>query len=299
MRISVKYQDCNKQIHNFEKEISYLALIKHMAIAGQGYMPKVSKVMRSIGMFLTYSGYLDRAAFEKNHFSTPKEYGYDPTDKSHFSNLVGKAIADYLSKQISGGKITFNYEAVMKKEKYKIEGERPDLICIKRDQIFAIEAKGYSKGTVSEGEMEKHKIQSQKGPIDVKFSIASVAYDIFSNVKVKYYDPINEKYEYNSSLVNGLLSQYYGGLYKYVNENMFRIRKEKINNNLYHVIDINYCREQDFSNFCVGGPQISLLLDTKINDFSKNGVMDFESEQFNDENVYIDTDGIGVIRGAW
>ncbi|MBZ9634649.1 hypothetical protein [Clostridium sp. FP1] len=298
MQLSIIYRDNTGINNNINKDIPYLALIKHMAIAGQGYLPLVANLKRCSGMFLNYSNYLQSDAFKEDHFSTPQGYAYDPTEKSHFSNLIGKAVADYLSKQISGGKITFNYEAAMKKGGFKIKGERPDLLCVNKNQTFSIEAKGYSKKTVSENEMKEHKYQSKTGPIAVKFSIASVAYNIFSKVEVKYYDPSNEKYEHNTNLIKELSKQYYSGLFQYINKDLFDIQEKEINNKNYYVINIDYGRQLTSYMCCMCGPKLSLLLDTRIKNFKENGFDDFDSKQYSEKNIYIDTDGVGIMIEA-
>jgi hypothetical protein len=75
----------------------------------------------------------------------------DPTEKGQFSNLVGKAIADFLSKRIDHSLFTVNYEAAMRLKdiSLSISGKqirRPDLPAFVPNATFAIEAKGFSGG---------------------------------------------------------------------------------------------------------------------------------------------------------
>jgi hypothetical protein len=92
---------------------------------------------------------------------------------------------------------------------HKITGERPDFYCDTGTKQFAIEAKGFERKSVSENRMQTHKDQSSTGPIPVHFTMASVAYDLYSSPKVKYYDPPNDGVEYDSELNLKLRSDYY------------------------------------------------------------------------------------------
>jgi len=132
MNIQVKSIDINGTVSEHNNHICYLGIIKHLALAGQGFQPRLYKLMRSIGFFLHYSEYLNPNILNTNKFSKPREELYDPTEISQFSNLVGKAIADYLSKSIYGCNLTLNYEGVMKlvNPNLNFNKTRADLIAI-------------------------------------------------------------------------------------------------------------------------------------------------------------------------
>lgn len=235
MNLDIVYKDNAGIKHIKNEKMSYLSFIKHLAIAGQGNMPSISKFNRCLGMFLHYSDYMNMVDFKKDFFSTPSSYNYDPTEKNQFSNLVGKAIADFLSKKISGSKITFNYEAAMKLAGHKIIGPRPDLLCVGK-KVFAVEAKGFSYKTISDKAMKNHKDQSGKGPIKVDFSAASVSYNLYNKVRVNYYDPSYDDGEDNSKIIMELTKQYYNGLSEYINKDMFEVEEAEINNKYYYKI---------------------------------------------------------------
>jgi hypothetical protein len=172
MHIKVEYKDSNGSENTKEYNISRPALVKHLAVAGQNFAPHPRKLLKIIGMFLQYAFYLQKNEMRENRFSTPPRELSDPTEKGHFSNLVGKGIADFLAKKIDNAKYTVNYEAAMRMKGMRIAGRRPDMLAYKTNETFAIEAKGYSGGPKN---MNEHKAQSQTGGIPVNFTIASVA----------------------------------------------------------------------------------------------------------------------------
>ena len=206
-----------------------------MGIAGMGYTPCLSKIRRIIGIFLHYWDYFKD--FSQNRFSKPPIF--DPTEKSQFSNLVGKAIADYLSKQINGSRFTIAYEHAMRESNLPIQGSRPDLIAfISRNLKFAIEAKGFSNPSVSNREMNKHKLQAQSGPINVNFSVASITYNLYNSITCKYYDPPAKHNfgEGDRGLLRKLSQRYYSGFKGLVDKNLFEITEEKYRGEDFYVL---------------------------------------------------------------
>lgn len=122
MNIPVEYKDSAGTISNRTFNLTRLAFAKHMAIAGQGYAPRPQKLLRTIGVFFHYGYYIQSHDFYNNNcFSEPPIQLSDPTEKGQFSNLVGKAIADFLSKRIDNSLFTVNYEAKITIK----EGQRP------------------------------------------------------------------------------------------------------------------------------------------------------------------------------
>jgi len=99
MNISVEYINSLGAVFNRNYMITRLAFAKHMAIAGQGYAPRPQKLFRMIGMAFHYGYYIQRKAFYNSRFSEPPTELSDPTEKAQFSNIAGKAIADFLSKR--------------------------------------------------------------------------------------------------------------------------------------------------------------------------------------------------------
>ncbi|MBA7694009.1 hypothetical protein ES703_102609 [subsurface metagenome] len=186
MKMPVDYIDTAGNHQNLNYHLSRLAFTKHLSIAGQGYSPRMRKVLRTLGMFFHYSYYLQRQSFYNNHFSTPPNLLSDPTEKGQFSNLAGKAIADFLSKRIGKSFLTVNYEAAMRALNKSIIGKRPDLIAFSNTSVFAIEAKGYTGGP---GNMMTHKSQSKANPLGVNlnYTVACVSFNLYNSIQCNYH----------------------------------------------------------------------------------------------------------------
>jgi hypothetical protein len=308
MDIEVEYKDTNGDISNVTHHVSRLAFIKHLALAGQGYATGPQKLMRTLGMLLHYSNYLQSDPFYSNYFSRPSAIFYDPTEIGQFSNLAGKAIADFLSKKINNSRLTINYEAAMRVLGIPIVGDRPDLIAFSDNWMFALEAKGYTGGP---GNMVKHKEQAQSGDVPVHFTVASVAYGLYNRVRCKYYDPINSNVKYDYELLNEVSKKYYTGFMGFLNDNYFYVSETIINEEKYFEVrfryrqleklfnrkDIRFRWFYEFSEF--DAP--SLLLTKKIETYATEGLSSFINTkqeipvvQIIDPYFYIDADGIGL-----
>jgi hypothetical protein len=305
MKIDVKYKDTTGYISKRSVILTRLALFKHLAIAGQGYAPALNKVMRTIGMMLHYYYYIQKDDFDNNRFSEPPKELSDPTEKAQFSNLVGKAIADYLSKKIDKSIYTVNYEAVMRMQGKKLVGSRPDLIAYCPKSVIAIEAKGRHDSTP--GNMQKYKVQSQSGSIIVNSSVACVSYNLFQKVNCNYYDPIVSDSPYDNEILRALSRSYYAGLKEYLNKDYFRIETVQIGKEKFYEIKISelflrqkYSRLLLFPFYWVKLFQFynpRLLLPINIEDLSKKGLSSetrpFEYDSNDSENLYIDNDRVG------
>ncbi|MBX9449159.1 MAG: hypothetical protein KL787_05335 [Taibaiella sp.] len=307
MNITVEYIDQTGVVHNQIHRLTRLALAKHLAIAGQGYAPRLHKFRRMLSMFFHYSPYLQRQAFDSDRFSEPPIHLSDPTEKGQFSNLVGKAIADFLSKRIDQSIYTVNYEAAMRMRKMSLKVGRPDLLAFTQNAMFAIEAKGYSGG---HGNMIKHKAQSQTGGIPVNFTVACVSYDLYSNVKCNYHDPFNENIQYDNEILNGLTRNYYRGLLTFLDRRYFDYREYEIQEERFYEIQLNYrTLEKLFPNDFPFRPlwyseffeyhRLSLLLPIEIRDYATNGITrDFQPFLFDTKQesnyIYIDNDRVGL-----
>lgn len=304
MEIKVEYKDANGQIHNQKHNLTRIAFAKHLAVAGQGYAPRLRKILRTVGMLLHYSYYMKDSEMRKNKFSQPPAKLSDPTEKSQFSNLAGKAIADFLSKQIDNSRFTVNYEAAMRINKLPIIGERPDLIAFQNNSMFSIEAKGYSG---SYGDMNAHKLQSQSGGIPVNFSIASVSYNLYKGIRCKYYDPINEKVEFDNELFEMVTKKYYQGLLEYLDEEYFTYELIEVQDEKFYEIDL--FSKKIFELLYTEMPlswiweigrcyRPKLILPGKIESYAKKGLskddnaFNLEDKQQND--LYIDNDRVGL-----
>ena len=302
MRLLVKRKDARGNITNQVIELPWLAFVKHMAISGQGYIPAIRKFWRMLGMFFLYSDYMGHPFNHNSSFSQPPVPLYDPTSTAQFSNIAGKAIADFLAKRLDGATVTFGYEAALKSRDLPIRGKRPDLLCANplSHTLFSIESKGFSKNYISSREMTRYKRQAVSRWIPVSFHVASVAYNLYNQVKVKYHDPKNEDFEYDKELVKKLSIQYYQGVKEFLNKEIFEIKREFINENNYYRLTFHPDRRHNFYPFflpyCELFDRLSILIDVRVSDFAKKGIGETKMEQYvSDENVYIDSDGIGLM----
>jgi hypothetical protein len=212
----------------------------------------------------------------------------DPTEKGQFSTIVGKAIADYLAKELNGAAATYSYESAMVLDGHKLLGQRPDLYCVSNAYQFAIEAKGRSDRTISSAEMIEHKAQAQSGPLAVHFSCASVAYNLFHLVKVNYFDPINENIRLNESLNAALRNLYYSQLRQEIeglSERQYTIFKTQDR----AIYQIDLFRGSTIK-FYVSGLSPYLLIDPEYI-FQGDGK---NYERLQGEDFYLDVDGIGI-----
>ncbi len=317
MNIDVEYIDQTGVVHNQTHRMTRLAFAKHLAIAGQRYAPKPQKLIRTLAMFLHYSSYMQRQEFRNDRFSEPPIKLSDPTEKGQFSNLAGKAIADFLSKRIDHSLYTVNYEAAMRIHNPPIplfvngkQVRRPDLLAFTNNSTFALEAKGFSSN--GSGNMAKHKAQSRTGGIPVNFTVASVAYNLYDQVKCKYHDPFNDDIPYQEELLIGLTKDYYSDLSEFLNEEFFDYNIYEYQGEKFYEIHLTYRlvrklfpNEMRFRPFWhheffeIYNP--TLLLPYHINDYAKNGIsrdikpLNFQSESDLPNNyLYVDNDRIGL-----
>lgn len=285
--------------------LSKLGFVKHFAIAGQGYSPRPRKLMRAIGMLLHYSLYLNRAALNHNRFSEPEIILSDPTEKGQFSNLVGKALADFLSKRIDNSFFTVNYEAAMRASGLLIRGPRPDLIAFKNNAMFALEAKGRSSR--NPGDMPKYKLQANTGPLPTNFSIACISYNLFEKVKCNYHDPFNENIPFDDKMLSEISKQYYSGLMQFLDPKLFNYNIVEIQDEQFYEINLSngyfrrilksipFRRIWFYEEFIFHN--LYLLLPSKINEYARNGLTKNIRPFFlKDESnyLYIDTDRVGL-----
>lgn len=315
MDIAVEYKDTKGVKSNRSYRMSRLAFAKHLAIAGQGYAPQPNKLMRAIAMFVHYGNYMRRHEFSRNRFSLPPDQLYDPTEKGQFSNLAGKAIADFLSKRIDNSHYTVNYEAAMKLLGMPIKGPRPDLLAFdsnKRLQ-FAMEAKGFSDGT---GNMADHKAQAGSGDIHVNFTVACVSHHLYNRVKCKYHDPIGQNIPFNTELFAALTKQYYSGLKGFLNRKLFEYNEVEHNGEGFYEIRLSrrFFKKMlpmpdhlppEFFFHYLDFYDLTLLLPVAIHDYAERGLstdlqpFKYSSDQETDnlyraDNIYIDYDRVGL-----
>jgi hypothetical protein len=308
MNILVEHIDTKGKTHNRTFKMSRLAFVKHLAVAGQGYAPKPQKLLRTVGMFFHYSYYLKRSVFNDGGFAEPPVPLSDPTEKGQFSNLAGKAIADFLTKRIDNALYTVNYEAAMRQNGFPLTGKRPDLISYSPKGIFAIEAKGRHQN--NSGNMLKHKKQAQSGPIPVNFSVACVCYNLFNQVTCKYHDPFNENVPFDNNSLQALTRDYYSGLAEFLNPKIFDYRETRIQGEDFYEIELSYKNVRELLS---GEPELwpfgysdlfrfyrpRLILPKTITELAETGITN-QTAPFNydigeqDRNIYIDNDRVGL-----
>ena len=309
MNIEVEHMDSAGAITHHIFPMTLLAFAKHLGFAGQGYSVSKKKLIRTISMFLHYSQYIQRNKFYNGCFSEPSIALSDPTEKGHFSNLAGKAIADFLSKQIDRSVFTVNYEAAMRLKKMPIKNNpRPDLLAYKQNiEAFAIEAKGYSGGC---GDMTEHKKQSQTGGIPVSFSVACVSYNLYNRVHCKYYDPFNDNILFNDEkLFRELTRNYYKGLLEFLDSVFFDHHMFEHQGETFYEVELlpsllidrfsdeNPLRKILFDYFILY--RLRLILPGRIEEYAKFGLTSettpFLFETSGQEyNMYIDNDRVGL-----
>jgi hypothetical protein len=302
MNIAVEHIDTAGNSHNLNKSLPWLGFIKHMAFAGQGPYISPRKLMRVAGMFFHYSYYLQSHAFRNNHFSLPPRILSDPTEQSQFSNIAGRAIADFLSKKIDRSLYTVIYEALAPRP---MIGPRPDLIAFSRASVFVLESKG--RGAGNPGDMTEHKLQATSGTYPRNFSIASVSYDLFNQVKCNYHDPYNQEVPYDEEGLRRATRRYYANLHEFINERYFYIEEFNFQNEKFYAIEFRPRNFKiPFENEMPWHPlymdllnyfRPRLILPYEISNYANFGLtrnmVPFEQKE-DDDSVYIDNDRVGL-----
>lgn len=292
MNIDIEYIDQESNLSNKVESINTFGLAKHIAIAGQGYLPSIKYYTKIFGIFCHYIEYLNSTSLNDSRFSLPPPERRDPTEKGQFSNLVGKGIGDFLSKRLSGAKVTHGYEAAMTVAGIPISGNRPDLYCVGNNIQFALETKGYSAATISAKEMLNHKSQAQSGPLPVNFCVASVSYNLYELVRCKYHDPYNDNIQYNAPVNRELNRLYYAGIFEYLNFDYFRIEEGEIQNKHCYFIDI--LGPGTPYKLCIGSFSLALILQSEFKKATLSESFTFNETAIQNPFLYLDTDGIGL-----
>ena len=241
-------------------------------------------MFRYLGFFFEFQQYWWQSP---NAFQLSGIFKNDPTETAFISNRIGRAFADYLAKRIYGAHFTHSYEEAMILNGFQVKGKRPDFYCDNLQQQFAIEAKGYKRASVSDNDMTTHKKQSQSGGISVNFSVASVAFNLYKNPKIKFYDPVNDSTEYNSEINLQLRSRYFNRVLEALS--FFNIEPARSNFADYYSYNIPLFFFSEYQ----------LLIHRAIVEREWNGnswlnAIEISSEENNE--YYIDLDGIGLMR---
>ena len=283
-------------------KLSTLGLLKHFGLAGQNYGTTMRAIRRAIGMYFQYSDFFNQKSLSASKFSRPLPSFYDPTEIGDFSTIAGKAIADFLARRLDNATHTHTYEAAMHAKGHRLSSKsrRPDLYCYGGGKQFSVESKGFSDATVSENAMAIHKSQSAQGPLKINFSVASVAYNLYDKIRVKYYDPINEDNEFDYALNLDLSRNYYRGFVQLLDsqsvENIFLL---SINNKNYFLVQL-FPLNNDLSSTQIlllypwlFRAKLYLAIHTDVKKFAIEGNLT-DLEYYDDDLTYIDNDGIGL-----
>lgn len=206
MQYRVEHLKADGSLVQLSGDISYLAFCKHMMFAGLGpdHFRKIA--FRFVSIYFDWLQYWNNNG---NCFSVPTPFNNDPTEINYISNRIGRAFADYFSKKLYGARYTHAYEDAMVRRGHPLKGKRPDFYCDTLTEQFAVEAKGKTTKFISPVQMRKVKSQANEGPLNVNFTVASVAYDLYSAPKIKFHDPVNGEFPYDAALNMQLRSLYY------------------------------------------------------------------------------------------
>jgi len=71
-----------------------LEIAKHFILAGAGFVPRKDVLRKALAALTYFESYFPNDAEETEYFLKPQGWEYDPTQVAHFSNIVGKALAD-------------------------------------------------------------------------------------------------------------------------------------------------------------------------------------------------------------
>ncbi|WP_313032402.1 hypothetical protein [Massilia alkalitolerans] len=290
MNIEIDYLDRNGNSSTLVRSLSLPAFLKHAALAGRAdHLSFPAAVFRAVGLLLTNREYL---YFGRNFswlgFNPLPPYMVDPTELGDFSTIVGRAVGDYLAKSLLNAKISHTYEAAMNIMGLPLKGKRPDLYCVTSTEQFAVEAKAYSRSTFSNASMKARKKQAQAGPLPVHFAFASVTYDLFGSLKCKFHDPVVPDAIFNRRLNALLAMNYYESLYQQVSS-FSRSVQMSINDRSYLAFIL-----EDFR-FSENLSRIRLILPSEVElGLSADDYLSIRHDRFESENLYLDSDGVGI-----
>lgn len=229
VRVAYKITKPDGVIESGEELISGEEIVKHFVIAGCGNVGGKKEFRKAKGALIYFEDYFPDNENAKG-FVAQTGYLYDPTAKAQFSNLVGKALADYFFKRIVVNGITINYEAMMKIKLGSVKNvSRPDLygIC-NSSKVYAIEAKGFTNTTKKK---QEHKNQALNAPLHADYHIASVTENIYTKIHVDFYDPSLEEIKIKCT-EEDCTAAYYGQIIKdfLSDDNYERVIKRHNNN---------------------------------------------------------------------
>lgn len=217
MDVKIDLVDCGGVSHSFVGNVSFHKFMKHACLAGLGRNFAIVPAMFNwIGVGFFYGS---KFSFRSNHVQRIWPI-YDPDDIGAMSRIVGRAIADIYAKSHFGATHTICYEHSMMVAGASVQGPRPDFICIDKNKLamFSLEAKGYSQKTLSNAQFARHKVQAGSGPLPAAFGVASVTYNIYSEISARIEDPPSNEGEYDDELADLLIASYLDAVRKRLGE---------------------------------------------------------------------------------
>ncbi|WP_196766289.1 hypothetical protein, partial [Xanthomonas graminis] len=287
MQINGTLLDHNGAMHAIADNVGFPKLIKHAVLAGLGPGFAFPTMIASwIGLAL-FSGVRFRLKADYIERLHPI---YDPDEISMMSRLVGRSIADIYAKSHYGGTFTICYEHCCKWVGLSPLGKRPDFLSIDWGamQVFSVEAKGFSKSSVSAAEFSAHKLQSTSSHpfFGATYGVASVTYDIYSSLKVRIEDPHTDQPQADPNVIRKIVDSYY-------KEIKFRLHR--------FLVPGAMLKEMPFSSdshlFFDIGSLINPLHPVPIFMFIPKSTPPQGAERpvvIESETLYVDRDGIGV-----
>lgn len=217
MRFKVDYMPIgwDYYLSNYTYTISLPEFLNSVVKSIRWNVSSTNLQLRSTGFYLYYFDYFPSNFDNSNGFVDPK---IDPTEKAHFSNVVGRAFADYLAKRLLNVSYSENYEHVT--------GDtgslsRPDLISTSHNRdTFAIEAKGYTQ-KIGTGSIlvEEAKNQAGNGTYSTTYEVASITSYIYDSLKVIFKDPNGDEKKLSKDELAESAVKYYKLIFKSLRRN--------------------------------------------------------------------------------
>jgi hypothetical protein len=275
-------------VNNFNLDVSLPVFLKHAALAGQGPGPTLFPTLtRGIGLLLYYQEYINIGpGLTLIGFHRPAIC--DPTELGDFTTIAAKTFADILAKFVLATPFTFTYEAALVALGLPLIGSRPDFFCLSPAGQFSLEAKGRQTVTAPASLLTEAKAQSAAGAIPVPFSYASVTYDLYGATQCRFHDPVQRDTADDLDLHVRLINDYY--------RQIVRDITGQGQPNVRRIGD----REFLTYSFQLFRRRIEFLVDREIEGRQAMNQAVNQPQPFgrvNEEDVYIDRDGIGVSIG--
>ena len=178
MNISVDFIGIVEMQETKKYNMSKLAFIKHLAIAEQGYLPSLHKLIRTLSRFVLFSPFLKKEAFRDNRFSEPNFFYNDNEPKRLFPGLAGLAFADYLSKRIDKSIFSISFDALHSNSPRSQRVLDPDLLCFSNQFVFGIESKfkNYSRNSRNWSAPQN---QIDLNLLNINYLVFAVTYNVY------------------------------------------------------------------------------------------------------------------------